>query len=98
MTDSIAKCDLIIKNLKGLQLSTKTAKDQLDTTLLELQKTLEKNSQTLGAKMKNIEAKMKAAGCVNNGKELLRVIFTLGISCLFDSNTKKELQNIKTDL
>lgn len=41
---------------------------------------------------------MKAAGCVNNGRELLRSIFTLGISCAFDSNTKKEYENVKVDL
>jgi hypothetical protein len=41
---------------------------------------------------------MKSIGCVNNGRELLRAIFTLGISCAFDSNTKKEYMNVKVDL
>lgn len=48
--------------------------------------------------MENLERKMKSIGCVNNGKELLRAIFTLGISCAFDSNTKKEYQNVLVDI
>ena len=41
---------------------------------------------------------MKSIGCINNGREALRAVFTLGISCMFDSNTKKEMMNIRTDM
>lgn len=41
---------------------------------------------------------MKSIGCVSNGRELLRAIFTLGISCAYDSNTKREFLNVKVDL
>jgi len=41
---------------------------------------------------------MKAIGCVNNGTELLRAIFTLGLACMFDNDTKKEYLNVKADL
>ena len=41
---------------------------------------------------------MKSIGCVNNGKELLRAIFTLGLACLFDNDTKKQFLNVKADL
>jgi hypothetical protein len=50
-------------------------------------------------KLANIEKKLKSVGCVNNGKELLRAIFTLGLACLLgQSDTKKEMLNIKADL
>jgi len=48
--------------------------------------------------MADLTKKMKSIGCVNNGRELLRAIFTLGISCAFDSNTKREYENVKVDL
>jgi len=41
---------------------------------------------------------MKAIGCVNNGAELLRAIFTLGLACLMPNDTKKEMMNVKADL
>lgn len=41
---------------------------------------------------------MKSIGCVSDGRELLRAIFTLGLSCLWDSNTKKRYENVKVDL
>lgn len=49
-------------------------------------------------KLIDLEKKMKSIGCVNNGKELLRAIFTLGLACLFDNDTKKEMMNVKADL
>lgn len=50
-------------------------------------------------KLENIEKKLKAVGCVNNGKELLRAIFTLGLACLLgQSDTKKEMLNVQADL
>jgi len=52
----------------------------------------------LNRKLVDLEKKMRSIGCVNNGRELLRAIFTLGISCLFDSNTKKEYMNVRVDL
>jgi hypothetical protein len=49
--------------------------------------------------LEQIEKKLKAIGCVNNGAELLRAIFTLGLACLLDhSDTKKEMMNVKADL
>jgi hypothetical protein len=66
--------------------------------LNDLQKTLERNNKELSAKLEQIEAKMKSVGCINDSRELLRAIFTLGISCAFDSNTKKRMENIKVDL
>jgi hypothetical protein len=42
---------------------------------------------------------LKKVGCVNNGKELLRAIFTLGLACLLgQSDTKKEMLNVQADL
>lgn len=41
---------------------------------------------------------MKSIGCVNNGTELLRAIFTLGLACLMPNDTKKEYLNVKADL
>jgi len=42
---------------------------------------------------------LKSVGCVNNGKELLRAIFTLGLACLLgQSDTKKEMLNVQADL
>lgn len=42
---------------------------------------------------------MKSVGCVNNGKELLRAIFTLGLACLLgQSDTKKEMLNVQADI
>ena len=50
-------------------------------------------------KLAQIEKKLKAVGCVNNGKELLRAIFTLGLACLLgQSDTKKEMLNVQADL
>jgi hypothetical protein len=50
-------------------------------------------------KLEQIEKKLKAVGCVNNGKELLRAIFTLGLACLLgQSDTKKEMLNVQADL
>lgn len=69
----------------------KDAKKVLDTTIDSLEKTLKANNAELKQKMVAMEAKMKKIGCVNDGRELLRAIFTLGISCAFDSNTKKRM-------
>jgi hypothetical protein len=41
---------------------------------------------------------MKSIGCVNNSQELLKAIFTFGIACAFDNNTKIKLQNVKASL
>jgi len=42
---------------------------------------------------------LKSIGCINNGKELLRAIFTLGLACLLgQSDTKKEMLNVKADI
>jgi hypothetical protein len=50
-------------------------------------------------KLAQIEKKLKSVGCVNNGKELLRAIFTLGLACLLgQSDTKKEMLNVQADL
>jgi len=98
LTDSIMKCDKIIKALEDLQKNTKHAKDTLDQAIDDLRKQLEANNRSLKIKLADLEKKMKSVGCVNNGRELLRVIFTLGISCLFDSNTKREFENVKVDL
>lgn len=98
LTDSIEKCDAIIKALRDLQKNTKQAADNLDTALDDLDKQLKARNADLKRKLVDLEKKMKSIGCVNNGRELLRAIFTLGISCLFDSNTKKEMMNVKTDL
>jgi hypothetical protein len=50
-------------------------------------------------KLEQIEAKLKSVGCINNGKELLRAIFTLGLACLLgQSDTKKEMLNVKADI
>jgi hypothetical protein len=59
---------------------------------------LEASNKSLEIKLADLEKKMKAVGCINNGRELLRAIFTLGLSCLFDSNTKREFENVKVDL
>jgi len=52
----------------------------------------------LKRKLADLEKKMKAIGCVNNGTEMLRAIMTLGLACLFDNDTKKEFNNVKADL
>lgn len=50
-------------------------------------------------KLAQIEEKLKSVGCINNGKELLRAIFTLGLACLLgESDTKKEMLNVKADI
>jgi hypothetical protein len=50
-------------------------------------------------KLAQIEKKLESVGCINNGKELLRAIFTLGLACLLgQSDTKKEMLNVKADL
>jgi hypothetical protein len=50
-------------------------------------------------KLEQIQEKLKSVGCINNGKELLRAIFTLGLACLLDqSDTKKEMLNVQADL
>jgi len=48
--------------------------------------------------LKDLEQKMKNIGCVNNGKELIRAIFTLGLACLMPNDTKKKLQNVQADV
>lgn len=52
----------------------------------------------MNRKLVDLEKKMRSIGCVNNGRELLRAIFTLGLACLFDNDTKKEMLNVKADL
>jgi DNA repair exonuclease SbcCD ATPase subunit len=98
LTDSIEKCDEIIKALEDLQKNTKKAKDTLEDAIEQLRKALEASNKELQRKLTDLEKKMKSIGCINNGRELLRAIFTLGLSCLFDSNTKREYENVKVDL
>jgi len=57
-------------------------------------KKLKARITTLETRLKDLEQKMKNIGCVNNGKELLRAIFTLGLACLMPNDTKKKLQNV----
>jgi hypothetical protein len=52
----------------------------------------------LETKLKDLEQKMKNIGCVNNAKELIRAIFTLGLACLMPNDTKKKLQNVQADV
>lgn len=98
MTASIEKCDLIIAALDKLQKAVKICSDELESEIVQLRKTLEASNANLKRKLINLEKKMKSIGCVNNGKELLRAIFTLGLACLFDNDTKKEMMNVKADL
>jgi len=99
MTDSIEKCDLIIKMLGKLQKDVKKCNDELSSEIKKLEQTLKSRSVQLKHKLEQIEAKLKKIGCVNNGKELLRAIFTLGLACLLGhSDTKKEMLNVKADI
>jgi len=98
MTDSIAKCDIIIKALGELQKAVKVCSDELEQQIALLDKTVKASNENLKRKLVDLEKKMKAIGCVNNGAELLRAIFTLGLACLFDNDTKKEMRNVKADL
>lgn len=97
--DSMKKCDLIIHQLKLLQVAVKKCADTLENEIDTLRKRVAASSAQMKYKLDNIEKKLKSIGCVNNGKELLRAIFTLGLACLLDhSDTKKEMLNIKADL
>lgn len=101
MTASIEKCDEIIKALEKLQKAVKKCSDELENEISSLKKQIESQSVQLKHKLEQVEAKLKKIGCVNNGAELLRAIFTLGLACagLFGENdTKKEMMNIKADL
>jgi len=99
LTDSIEKCDVIIKALEALQKAVKACNDELEKEIDNLRKSLEASNQQLKHKLAQIEKKLKSVGCVNNGKELLRAIFTLGLACLLgQSDTKKEMLNVQADL
>jgi hypothetical protein len=99
LTASIEKCDVIIKSLAKLQKAVKACNDQLEVEIDNLKKQLEASNQKLKHKLQQIEKKLKSVGCVNNGKELLRAIFTLGLACLLgQSDTKKEMLNVQADL
>lgn len=98
LTASIEKCDMIIKALEKLQKAVKVCSDELESEIVQLRKTIEASNANLKRKLIDLEKKMKSIGCVNNGKELLRAIFTLGLACLFDNDTKKEMLNVKADL
>lgn len=98
MTASIEKCDVIIKALGVLQKAVKKCNDTLTAEIISLKKQLEARNKQLAYKLKQLEEKMKKIGCVNNGAELLRAIFTLGLACLMPNDTKKEMMNVKADL
>lgn len=99
MTASIEKCDVIIKALVALQKAVKVCNDTLEAEIVSLRKKLEASNANLKRKLADLEKKMKAIGCVNNGAELLRAIFTLGLACLLGkSDTQKEYENVKADL
>lgn len=98
MTDSIEKCDKIITALGALQKAVKQCSDELQSEIDQLRKRLEASNKELKRKLVDLEKKMKSIGCVNNGKELLRAIFTLGLACLMPNDTKKEMMNVKADL
>jgi archaellum component FlaC len=89
---------MIIKALEKLQKAVKVCSDELESEIVQLRKTIEASNANLKRKLIDLEKKMKSIGCVNNGKELLRAIFTLGLACLFDNDTKKEMLNVKADL
>lgn len=59
---------------------------------------LDARNEQLKHKLEQLEKKMKAIGCINNGTELLRAIMTLGLACMFDNDTKKEYMNVRADL
>jgi hypothetical protein len=98
LTDSIEKCDKIISALEKLQKAVAVCRDELQNEIDSLRKRLEASNKELKRKLVDLEKKMKSIGCVNNGKELLRAIFTLGLACLFDNDTKKKMLNVKADL
>lgn len=55
-----------------------------------------KSEQSKGAeKIRMLEEKIKKTGCVNNGAELMKAIFTLGIACAFPSDTELQLKELK---
>lgn len=82
LTESISKCDTIIASLEKLQKAVKQCNDELASEIESLRGKLEASNTQLKHKLEQIEAKLKSVGCVNNGKELLRAIFTLGLACL----------------
>ena len=81
-----------------MQKAVKQCSDELQSEIDSLRKRLEANNKELKRKLVDLEKKMKSIGCVNNGRELLRAIFTLGLACLFDNDTKKEMMNVRADL
>jgi chromosome segregation ATPase len=82
LTESISKCDTIIASLEKLQKAVKQCNDELASEIESLRGKLEASNKQLKHKLEQIEQKLKSVGCVNNGKELLRAIFTLGLACL----------------
>lgn len=42
-----------------------------------------------------MEAQLKATGCINGTGDLFKAIFTLGISCAFDSDKAAEIKELK---
>lgn len=99
MEANIQKCDEIIKALGVLQKGVKQCNDTLLAEIDNLRKKLEASNAQLKHKLADLEKKMKSIGCVNNGKELLRAIFTLGLACLLgESDTKKKMLNVQADL
>lgn len=48
-----------------------------------------------GIKIDALVKKIQRTGCVNNGAEMMKAIFTLGIICAFDSTTKRQLKELK---
>jgi len=82
-----------------LQKHVKVCSDELASEIDALRGKLAASSKKLKFKLENIEKKLKSIGCINNGKELLRAIFTLGLSCLLgQSDTKKEMLNVQADI
>lgn len=49
-------------------------------------------------KIKDLEARIKATGCVNNGTDLVKAIFSFGISCAFPSDLEDELTDVRNKL
>jgi hypothetical protein len=95
---SLTKCDAILKVLSKLQKDVARTQDDLEKELQYIKTTLEKSSKAKEAKMKDLEAKLKATGCVNNAAELMRAIFSFGIACAFDNDTQVKLKNMREDL
>jgi len=91
LAHSIERCTQIIKELTRLREACKKASDTLEAEVEVLMNKLKSRVASLETKLKDLEQKMKNIGCVNNGKELLRAIFTLGLACLMPNDTKKKL-------